>query len=80
MTEHTKQKDIEFAKAMAQMSDAIGEMTSALLGMATVAAVLIDVVNKMKVLEPTLGSAFPAPKIFTHDKDGNKIQINKEPE
>jgi len=54
MSEHTEQKDIEFAKAMAQMSDAVGEMSSALLNMATVAAILIDIVNKMKVLEPFL--------------------------
>lgn len=75
-----EQKDQEFADALAQASEAVGEMVTALLKMATVAAMLVDVTKKLREIEPTLGLAFPAPKIFTHDKDGNKIQVNKEPE
>lgn len=75
-----EQKNQEFAQALAKTSEAADEMVTALLRICTVAALLVDIVKKLREIEPMLGSPFPSSYIFTHDEKGNLIHLNKEPE
>jgi hypothetical protein len=80
-----EQKDQEFADALAQASEAASEMVTALLKMATVAAMLVDVTKKLREIEPMLGRTFPTPvyhvpDVVFYDEKGKLIHLNKEPE